>query len=197
MLQRQQRTQSAVTRCGPSTAARTASSTLRWSSASRKVVSSSNSSTCRGVCEHHTRRRVREPHLRLLRERAGNRDALLLPAAERVHRPQGEPLRTTASAPQQQRMRRGSAPTCRPTAASAASTRVATSLGGSPRRPRPKATSAPADGMTTWWSGFWNTNARGAATLRRPPSGRSKPPQTRSSVDCSNGPASALRRGSV
>ena len=33
----------------------------------------------------------------------------------------------------------------------------------SPRlRPRPKATSARTDGMTTWWSGFWNTTARGA-----------------------------------
>ena len=35
------------------------------------------------------------PHLRLLGERAGDRNTLLLPAAERVHRPQGEPLHAT------------------------------------------------------------------------------------------------------
>ena len=39
--------------------------------------------------------RAVQQHLRLLGERASNRNTLLLPAAERVHRPQSEPLRAT------------------------------------------------------------------------------------------------------
>ena len=48
--------------------------------------------------------------------------------------------------------------------------------------PSPKATSAPAVGSTTWWSGFWNTKPAGCAVATAPASGCSSPPATRSSV---------------
>lgn len=48
--------------------------------------------------------------------------------------------------------------------------------------PKPKATSAPAVGSTTWWSGFWNTNPAGSAVRTKPSSGGSSPPAHRSSV---------------
>jgi len=35
----------------------------------------------------------------------------------------------------------------------------------------------------TWWSGFWNTNARGAWTRRRPDHGVTNPANVRSKVD--------------
>jgi len=73
--------------------------------------------------------------------------------------------------------------TCRFTAANASSARRVTSSAGRFKRPRPNATSAPAVGITTWWSGFWNTNARGASTRSRPAWGRSMPAHTRKSVD--------------
>ena len=188
-VQQVRRTQSAVTRCGPSTAARIASSTLRWSSASRNVVSSSKSSTWA-----RTQRHSKQCSPSLCGHTCGC-SASAPAIATRCFCPplsvctgrKANPC-TQHNTPQQcrcvARAERCHALACRPTAVSAASTRVATSLGGSPRRPRPKATSAPVDGMTTWWSGFWKTNARGAATRRRPPSGRNKPPHTRSSVDC-------------
>ena len=48
--------------------------------------------------------------------------------------------------------------------------------------PSPKATSAPAVGSTTWWSGFWNTNPAGCAVRTSPPVAATNPPAARSSV---------------
>jgi hypothetical protein len=62
-------------------------------------------------------------------------------------------------------------------------------------RPRPNATSAATVGMTTWWSGFWNTKPDGPSASMLPPSSGSRPPSTRSSVDLPQplGPSSMCR----
>mmetsp|Transcript_552 Transcript_552/g.1294 ORF Transcript_552/g.1294 Transcript_552/m.1294 type:complete len:224 (-) Transcript_552:196-867(-) len=70
------------------------------------------------------------------------------------------------------------------TASSARVTRPCTSASDRSRRcPSPNATSAPTLGMITWWSGFWNTNARGACTRSRPLHGVTSPANDRSRVD--------------
>mmetsp|Transcript_1579 Transcript_1579/g.6385 ORF Transcript_1579/g.6385 Transcript_1579/m.6385 type:complete len:143 (+) Transcript_1579:245-673(+) len=71
------------------------------------------------------------------------------------------------------------------TAASAARTRAFTSfpLMFGYLQLSENATSLPTVGMMTWWSGFWNTNARGAWTLSRPLHGVTSPAKVRSSVD--------------
>jgi len=50
--------------------------------------------------------------------------------------------------------------------------------------PSPKATSAATVGITTWWSGFWNTNPVGWSLIKVPIEGATRPPSTFKSVDC-------------
>mmetsp|Transcript_2459 Transcript_2459/g.6315 ORF Transcript_2459/g.6315 Transcript_2459/m.6315 type:complete len:222 (+) Transcript_2459:442-1107(+) len=78
---------------------------------------------------------------------------------------------------------------------SADDTAAATSLSAMSYLPSPNATSAATVGMTTWWSGFWNTNPVGWSSLMLPELGATRPPSTLSSVDFPQplGPSSMCR----